>query len=140
RKVGQQTIVLEGIAPGAADLEITAKDKAGNVLVDKMFLHVAKPTVHKIEHACTEDREAVYVKGERVDIYHGLATSDGRPVIGYAYAPVRTEPASALELIAQPQASPVYSFRARTANPSVSLRSTVDDSALSLRVVDRGEL
>jgi hypothetical protein len=141
--VGEHTVVLKGGEPGVADLEITARDRAGNVLVDKMFLHVAKPTVHPLEHACTEGREAVYVTGERVDIFHGLATSDGRPVIGYGYVPVRIEPENALELRGQPQGSSAYMYHARKASSRVSIRSTVDGvdgGVLSLRVVDRGEL
>ena len=139
-KVNERSLVLKAGEPGVADLEITARDPAGNTLVDKMFFHVAKPTVHALEHGCTEGREAVYVKGERVDIYHRLATSDGRPVIGYGYVPVRVEPSSALELLPQAQGASAYMFRARTTSPRVSIRSTVDDTAVSLRVVERGEL
>jgi hypothetical protein len=138
--MNERRLVLVGGEPGVADVEITARDTAGNTLVDRMFFHVAKPTAHAIEHACTEDREAVYVEGERVDVHHRLATSDGRPVIGYGYTPVRIAPEGALELIAQPQGSSFYSYRAREARPQVSIRSTVDDSALSLRVVRRAEL
>lgn len=133
-------VVLKGGTPGVADVEITARDKAGNTLVDKMFLHVEKPTVHRIQHACTENSAAVYVQGERVDIYHGLATSDGRPVIGYGYLPVRVAPASALELVGQSQGVNVYSYRALTKTSNVTVKSTIDASELSLRVVARGDL
>lgn len=139
-KVNERNLVLKAGEPGVADLEITARDPAGNTLVDKMFFHVAKPTVHALEHGCTESREAVYVQGERAFVYHHLATSDGRPVIGYAYAPVRVEPEGALELVPQPQGASAYTFRARTKSPRITVRSTVDDSAVSLRVVERGEL
>jgi hypothetical protein len=138
--VSERTVVLVGREPGVADLEITARDKNGNTLVDRMFIHVAKPTVQPLEHACTEENEAVYVAGQAVAIYHGLATSDGRPVIGYGKVPVRVEPPSALELIGEPQSAPVYMYRAGKANARVTLRSTVDDHALSLRVVERGDL
>jgi len=138
--VGERSLILKAGAPGVADIEIAARDEAGNALVDKMFFHVARPTVHGLEHGCTKDRDAIYVLGERIDIYHGLATSDGRPVIGYAYAPLRVDPEPALELIAQPQGAAVYTFRARTVNPRVSIGSTVDGGTLSLRVIDRGEL
>jgi hypothetical protein len=133
-------VVLSAVEPGVADIEITARDGAGNTLVDKMFLHVDKPAVHALQHACTEDREAAYVVGETANVFHGLATKDGRPVIGYGYAPVKVAPESALELIAQPQGSSAYVFRVRSASSQVSIRSTVDDSALSLRLVKRGEL
>ena len=138
--VGERSLVLEAGEPGVSDVEITARDQAGNTLVDTMFLHVATPKVHAIEHACTEGRDAIYVKGERVDIFHGLATSDGRHVIGYAYVPLRIEPAAALQLIAQPQGASAYTFRALSTNPRITVRSTVDDGALTLRVVERGEL
>ena len=139
-KVTSRHIVLVAGEPGVADVQITARDGAGNTLVDTMFLHVDKPAVHGLQHACTEEREAAYVVGENVHVFHGLATSDGRPVIGYAYAPLRVAPASALELIAQQQGQSAYTFRARAKSLQVSIRSTVDDSALSLRLVERGEL
>ena len=140
KSVGERNVVLAAGEPGVADLEITARDPAGNTLVDRMFLHVEKPAVHALQHSCTEGRDAVYVQGDRVDVFHGLATSDGRTVIGYAYAPVRVEPAAALELIPQPQGASFYAFRASATNPRISIESTVDKSALSVRVVKRGEL
>ena len=139
-KVSSHHIVLVAGEPGVADIEITARDGAGNTLVDRMFLHVDKPTVHGLQHACTEEREAAYVVGENVHVFHGLATSDRRPVIGYAYAPVRVAPEAALEPLPQTQGVDAYTFRARAPNPKVSIRSTVDDSALSFRLVKRGEL
>ncbi len=138
--VKDHTVVLKGVEPGVADIELTARDKAGNILVDKMFVHVAKPAVHPLEHSCTDSKDAVYVSGETVNIFHALATSDGRAVIGYGYAPVRVEPARALELVSQPQDAPVYMFKARAKEQKVTVKSTVDGNMLSLRIVDRGEL
>jgi hypothetical protein len=96
--------------------------------------------VHPLEHGCTDKRDAVYVSGEPVNVFHTLTTADGRHVIGYDYAPVRIEPKSALDLVAQPQDGAVYVYKARGKHEKVSVRSTVDDSALSLRIVDRGDL
>lgn len=138
--VKDHTVVLKGIEPGVADLEFTARDKEGNLVVDKIFMHVARPTVHPLEHACTDATDAVYVRGEGVNVFHGLATSDGRHVIGTDYAPVRVEPARALELIGQPQDSSVYMYRANAKAEKVSVRSTVDGSTITLRVVERGDL
>ncbi|CAN5871072.1 hypothetical protein BH11MYX4_BH11MYX4_69060 [soil metagenome] len=138
--VGERSLVLKGGEPGVADIEVTARDASGKVLVDRMYLHVEKPAVHGLAHACTDGPDAIYVQGDRVDVYHGLATSDGRPVIGYGYVHVRVEPAAGLELVAQPQGAAVYIYRAPTVNPRITIRSTVDDGALSLRVVKRGEL
>jgi hypothetical protein len=140
KSVGEKSLVLQAGDPGVADLEITARDEAGNTLVDKMFLHVAKPAVHALEHSCTEGREAVYVNGERLDVFHNMATSDGRPVIGYGYVPVKVEPQAALELVEQPQDFAVYTYRARKVSPRVTVRSTVDGGELSLRIVDRRDL
>lgn len=137
--VTRRLVVVKGVREGVADLEITARDAAGRTLVDRMFFHVRKPAVHALEHACTEEAEAVYVAGEPIDVFHGLATDDKLPVIGYGYAPVAVEPRGALDLVAQPQGSAVYRFRAN--KPSkVRLRSTVDGSALTLDVVDRRDL
>ena len=48
--VNGETITTEGVSPGVADLVITAK-KEGKDVSDRMFFHVAKPTVHRLEHA-----------------------------------------------------------------------------------------
>jgi len=138
--VAQHTVTLRGVKPGVADVEITARDRSGRTLVDKMFFHVGKPTSHALEHACTEEPEAAYVRGADIDIFHTLATADRRPVIGYGYAPVRVEPSGALELTAQPQASALYRFRAPKSSARVTLRSTVDETALTLRIVEPGDL
>ncbi len=136
----EQKLVLKAFEPGVADVEITAVDPSGKTLVDKMFFHVEKPTTHKLEHACTDGPDAVYVKGEHVFVYHQLATSDGRPVVGHSYTPFTVEPAAELELVPQPQGAAAYTFRADTKTPRVTVRSAVDGTAVSVRVVDRGEL
>jgi hypothetical protein len=138
--IRERSVILKGGQTGTAEIEVTAKDDAGNVLVDKMFFHVAKPATHGIEHSCTEEAEAAYVRGENIDIFHSLMTTDRRAVIGFEYAPFKVEPAGALELVAQPQGSSIYRLRAPAANPRVSIRSTVDDKVLTMRVVDRSEL
>ncbi len=133
-------LVVRGGAPGVAELTVTARDSAGKILTDTMFFHVAKPAVHRLEHACTEASSAAYVKGAPLDIHHALATADRRTVIGYDYAPITVEPKDALELVAQPQGSPIYRFVAKSANPRVTVRSEVDQRVLTLRVVDRADL
>lgn len=134
------TVVLRGVAPGVADVEISAKDAAGNVLVDRMFFQVAKPAHHALRHDCTEEKDAVYVKGEDVDLVHGLATRDHRPVIGRGVVPVTVDPPGALDLVAAPQAAGFYRYRAPSARERIVLRSTVDGSEVAMRVVARGDL
>lgn len=140
QSVRERSVVLEGREPGVAEIEITSRDASGKELVDRMFFHVARPAVHGLEHACTEEPNAAYVRGEEIVVHHALATSDRRPVIGSGYAPVRIEPSGALELVQQPQAGGYYAFRAPSAKPRVTLRSTVDDKVLTMRVVDRADL
>ncbi len=138
--VDARAIVLRGIEPGVAEVEITATDGAGKQVVDKMFFHVARPATHGLEHACTRDESAAYVRGANVDVFHALATRDRRPLVGYAYVPVAVEPRDALELVSQPQASQVYRYRANAVREGVRVRSTVDESTLTVTIVDRAEL
>lgn len=138
--VRERAVILEGRTPGVAEITITARDDSGGELVDRMFFHVAKPATHGLEHACTEEPNATYVRGEDIVIHHALATADKRPVIGSEYAPLRIEPSGALALVQQPQAGGFYAFRAAAAQPRVTLRSTVDDKVLTMRVVDRADL
>lgn len=138
--VAERTLTLKGVAPGVADIEVTARDSGGKTIVDRVYLHVEQPTAHGISHSCTDQTEAIYVENADLWVYHALATSDGRPVIGYGYVPLRIEPASGLHLVAHPQGSSAYLYRAPQASPKITLRSTVDDSALSVRIVKQGDL
>lgn len=140
RAVKGKSVVLEGRDPGVSEVRITARDASGAELTDEMFFHVARPSKHALSHACTEEANAVYVRGEEVIVHHALATADGRAVVGFDYAPVAVEPKGALELVAQPQAGGYYAFRAASAGPKITLRSRVDDGVLTMRVVDRKDL
>ena len=135
-----ETITVKGGAPGVAELVITARDSNGTALVDRMFFHVAQPTSHKLEHRCTEEPNATWVRGADIDLFHALATADRRAVIGYDHVPVRIEPAGALDLVAQPQAGRLYRYRARATSPRVTVRSLVDDTQLTMRIVDPAEI
>jgi hypothetical protein len=142
-KVNERSLVLKAGVPGVADVEITARDPAGNTIVDHMFFHVDKPAVHALAHVCserTEGSDAIYVRGDPVFVSHGLATKDGRSVIGYPYAPVRVEPEGALDLVPPVQGASVYTFRTPTKRERVTIRSTIDDTSVSVRVIERGEL
>jgi hypothetical protein len=139
-KVLEHGVIVRGREVGTAEIEITTRDASGKELVDKMFFHVANPAKHGLQHGCTDEPSAVYVRGEEIVIHHGLATSDGRPVIGFDYAPVAIEPAGALELVEQPQAGGYYAYRASAAKERITLRSKVDERVLTLRVVDRKDL
>lgn len=138
--VAGRTLTLRGVTPGTADIEIKARDAAGQLLVDKMFFHVGKPATHRLRHTCTDKSEAAYVRGEDIDILHTMATTDKRPIIGYGWVPMKVAPASALELVADPQGGGFYRYRAAQTHPKLTLRSEVDGTELSMRVVDRGEL
>jgi len=139
-KVKDKAVVLKGIAEGTAEIEITAKDASGNELVDKMFFHVRKPSTHGIEHSCTEEPNAAYVRGEEIDVFHSMQTSEKRHVVGGEYAPFVVEPSGALKLVQQPQAGGYYGFKAPKANDQVTLRSTIDQKTLTFKVVEAKSL
>jgi hypothetical protein len=134
-----RSVVLAGKTPGVAEIEVRVRAANGGELVDRMFFHVAKPTKHGLEHSCTEEPEAAYVAGDYLFINHAMATSEGRPVIGYDYAPLAIEPRGSLELVDEPQADGFYLFKGKTAK-TITLRSKIDEKALTLKVVDRKDL
>lgn len=134
-----ETFTVAGVAPGVTELTIAAKGAGGKRVTDKMFFHVAKPTSHALEHSCTEERKAAYVRGTEVSIFHNLATADKRAVIGYDYVPVSISPKSALDFVAQPQAGTVYRYRAAKA-ASVIVTSEIDGKQLEARIVEPSEI
>jgi len=138
--VDENKVVLRGVTPGVSDIEITTIDARGNTLVDHMFFHVDKPAAHKLEHACTEEADATYVQGDQAVVFHQLATADGRPVIGYDYAPIRVQPASALELLPPRQGASGYAFKTTKKAARITVKSTVDDSSVNMRVIGREDI
>jgi hypothetical protein len=135
-----ETIIVSGVAPGAAELTIAAKGPDGKRVTDKMFFHVGKPASHGIEHICTEEPKAAYVRGTDVSIFHNLATADKRPVVGYDYVPLTISPSGALDFVAQPQAGTLYRYRATKATPSVTIRSNIDGKAIDARIVEPSQI
>jgi len=135
-----ETVVLQGVAPGGAEITVRARDASGEELTDTMFFHVANAATHRLEHTCTEEAGATYVRGAPIDVFHGLATSDRRPVVGYEHLPVSIEPRGALDLAAQPQAGGLYRFTAPKAQARVVMRSLVDQGELTFQIVDAGDL
>jgi hypothetical protein len=133
------TLVVKGVSPGVAELTVAARI-GGKRVQDKMFFHVAKPTIHSLEHSCTEAKSATYVRGSDVLLFHSLSTPDKRAVIGYDYTPVAISPPSVLDLIDQPQAGGLYHYTAKKAAESVSVTSEVDGSKLDLRVIEPGDI
>lgn len=138
-KVGGETLTVTGVAPGVSELTIAVKGADGKRVTDKMFFHVAKPTSHRLEHLCTEDPKAAYVRGTEVSIFHNLATPDKRAVIGYDYVPVTITPGNALEFVEQPQAGTVYRYRSTKAG-SVIVKSTIDGKQLEAQIVEPSEI
>ena len=133
-------VTLLGREPGVAEIEIAVRDGTGKTVTDKMFFHVAKPATHGLEHSCTEDANATYVAGEPIDLFHGMATSDKRAIVGTGYVPMKVEPASALKLVAQPQAFNMYRFKSSGPVERVTVKSAVDEKTLTMRIVDKKEL
>lgn len=138
-RVRGTTLTLKGVSPGVAEVEVTVRDPQGHELADKMFFHVAKPTVHKLEHSCTEDRDAIYVRGENVDVWHSLSTADKRFVLGYDYTPLTINPPRALDLVTAPQAGGLYRFTSKNKG-AINVKSSIDGSAIGVHVIERGEL
>lgn len=133
-------VTLLGREPGVAEIEVAVRDGAGKTVTDKMFFHVAKPATHGLEHSCTEDANATYVAGEPIDLFHGMATSDKRAIVGTGYVPMKVEPASALKLVAQPQAFNMYRFKSSGPMERVTVKSAVDEKTLTMRIVDKKDL
>lgn len=138
-KVEGETLTVSGVSPGATELTISATLE-GKRVTDKMFFHVAKPTSHALEHLCTEEPKAAYIRGTDVAIFHNLSTADKRPVVGYDYVPVTISPSGTLDFVAQPQGGTVYRYRAARSAPSVSVKSDIDGKTLEARIVEPADV
>lgn len=135
---GDHALTITAKEPGVAYVDVTARDAEGHELSDRMFFHVAKPVRHALHHSCTEEKEATYVVGDTIDVFHDLKTADGRMVIGYDYHPFDVGGGGAIELVLQPAVGGYYGFAAKRPVTKATITSKVDASSVTVDVVDKG--
>ena len=133
------TITVKGVGAGQALLEVEGTTQAGETLTDSINLLAAVPEVLRLSHSCATGSEAAYIAGQRVYIAYEMEKANGQPVIGYGYTPFT---ASNAALLSQDSSWKGQQFAAydTLAAGSLTLDSDLDDTSLSLEIIEEGAI
>lgn len=129
-----------GSSVGAAQIEVTARTRAGKVVTDVLDLLVRKPEIVSLSHSCTEDNFALYRAHSEIALPFAMRSAEGQPVVGYGFWPVRTNPKVSLQVVEGQEEPGVLLFRTGKPRHRVAIRSTVDDAILGLGLVEPAEV
>lgn len=134
--VGGSSFTLEGKGEGEAEIFVTATEGA-ETLEDSVNMLARIPEVLKMYHTCDPaSREAMYLTGQEIWIPFELEMNNGQPVIGYGYHPITVTPQDALTLDTTTKNQQYFEFTTAAAPGAVTLASTIDDTTLTLNLVD----
>ncbi|MFW6058500.1 MAG: hypothetical protein ACOC9W_06560 [Persicimonas sp.] len=131
---------IEAGEAGHAKITMTVEKSDGSTVEDSVFMNVAEPVELALGHTCADTEQAAYEADGRVVLPFEMTAADGRAVIGEAYRPVRVEPEGALDFVAKPTGRSALVFRAGPPADEVRVRSTVDNTSLALRLVQRADI
>lgn len=92
-------LVMEGIAPGTAELNVEARlERGGELRSDRIDFDVASTERVALRHTCTSRRAAAYVTEHAIALEMDRFASDGRALVGEGNCPVRAEPSGRLRV------------------------------------------
>lgn len=131
-------LILVGKSAGGALVKVTAKTTSGTSLDDSVNMLAAVPEVLALRHYCTGENEGLYlVNRPTVLISFDMSKKNGQSVIGYGYHPVALTPSTGvltLDEATTDQAS--LHFATAATKGTATIKSTIDDSQLSVRLVE----
>lgn len=133
-------IIVEGLAEGNAELQVDAELRDGTVVSDSVNLLARVPEVLKLNHTCSDDREALYLTGQRILVPFDMERSNGQPVIGFGLYPVSFDPADALTLDESIAAQQFMHLDTSETAQTVTLKSDIDDTSLTLKLTDPADI
>lgn len=134
------TVVLEGTGSGQALLSVTGKTPGGEVLDDEVHMQARAPEVVKLAHTCTSAREARYLVDQDVWLHFDMEMDNGQPVIGYGHHPVTLTPPDGLAIDQTSTAQEYITGRTAARAQSVTVASTVDDTAVTMVLVAAADI
>ncbi len=138
--VGGSGFTLEGKGEGSAEIFVTATD-GGETLEDSVNMLARIPEVLKMYHTCAPaSAEATYLTGQEIWIPFEFEMKNGQPVIGYGYHPITVTPDGALTLDTGSRSQQYFHFTTAASPETATVASTLDDTTLTLNLVDAGAI
>ena len=135
--VSGDTVTVEGIGDGGTLLSVEGDTTAGEHLTDSINLLAATPEVLRMWHECSTGTEAAYLASSSLWLPYDLERENGQSIIGYGYYPV--EATGPLSLDTATSGATWMVLDAGEAG-AATLTSTIDDTALTLMVIDPGAI
>lgn len=133
---------VEGVAAGTARLSVKATDQSGVTLDDSVTMRAAVPEVLKLKHLCGGDDQArrLYMAGKPAYVMFDMELSDGQPVVGYGYYPVKATPEAAFTVKTDSRDQQFLQVTMGAEAGEAEITSTIDAAKLPLTIVTEGQI
>ncbi len=129
-------VIVQGVADGGARLDVRGNVSNGTEQADHITLQVREAKKLVLSHACATGETAAYPVDVDAAVVYELQLASGQPVVGYGYWPVTLAPEDGLALDQTSTSQQFMVFRTGTTPGDVTMTSTIDDAALTLRLVE----
>ena len=134
------SVTVRGVADGEPLLQVTGTTASGEELSDSVNLLVRAPEVLRLAHTCTTNATGAYITNQKVYVPFELERENGQPVIGYGLYPATPSDAAGLTLDAESSNQQFMAFQTGAAAATLTLDSDIDDSSLSVTLIDAGAI
>ncbi|MSP90673.1 MAG: hypothetical protein EXR79_02525 [Myxococcales bacterium] len=129
-------VTLEGTGDGPATIDVKGKKANAQEVPDKVHMRAAKVQKTALRHTCTADPEGLYLVNQDIYVPFDLKHANNEPAIGYGYRPFTNEPAGVLTLDTASKDQQFLHFTTAAAKGVATLKSTVDATTASVKLVD----
>ncbi|MCC7072436.1 MAG: hypothetical protein IT383_13995 [Deltaproteobacteria bacterium] len=134
------SVTVHGVADGEPLLTVTGTTASGEDLSDSVNLLVRAPEVLRLAHTCSTTGTAAYITSQRVYVPFEMERANGQPVIGYGLYPATPSDAAGLTLDAAASNQQFMAFDTGAVAATLTLDSDIDDTSLSVQLVDQGAI
>lgn len=137
-KGGGDTIILEGVGEGSAEISVDAAvARTSTTESDRFTMRTAVPESLTLSNLCDSGSDQFYLVSEKeIFLGYDMKLNDGQEVIGYGYYPLTVEPAGGATI---KQDSKTYDFlviETGSTAGQVTLTSDVSDESWTLNLVE----
>lgn len=137
-KGGGDTIILEGIGEGSAQISVDAAvARTSTTESDRFTMRTAVPESIELSNLCDSDGDQFYLVSEKeIFLGYDMKLNDGQEVIGYGYYPLSVEPEGGVTI---KQDSKTYDFvvlETGSTAGQITLTSEVSDESWTINLVE----
>lgn len=129
------TIVLAGQEHGRTEIRAEAELLDGEIVEDFVDMRAGQASRLELEHYCTAESQALYLTEQEVWLPFSFYDDNDEQLIGYGYHPVELVGDTEASVMADAKDQVHLHLDTGATAGSLSLESTIDDTALQMELV-----